>query len=419
MKIYFPYGEEKIPFDFPECIKIEILEPQSVPRKNLAKLMKEGLSNPVGLSPFEDFIRGASSLLFIVNDATRPTPTADILDHLKDYFSGKTVAFLIATGAHRAPTEDEMIQIFGKHIKYVRERVISHDCKKKEDLAYFGKTIFGTEVYFNRAIVEYDKIIPITSVEPHYFAGYTGGRKSFNPGVAGEMTITNNHKLALSPESSALKLEGNPVHEDMIESAKMIKKDIFAILTVLDREHNVYAVECGELFKSLSFAVKKAEEVFCQPVKEKADIVITVAGHPSDIDLYQSQKAIDNGKLALKENGIIILISKCRKGTGSDDFIQLMASSKNPEEIIKKIYKGYKLGYHKAAKMAEILLWGQIWAVTDLEHKMMESIFIKPYGTVEDAIQDALKKKGERATICVLMDGSLVVPKCTEQSRAE
>lgn len=416
MKIHIPYGEEKIPIEIPDLHRIEILEPQSVPRKDLGLLMKEALSHPEGLLPFEEFIRDARSLLIIVNDATRPTPTADMLDHLREYFKGKKVAFLIATGAHRAPTEDELEQIFGRHLPHVREHIIVHDAEKKEDLRHFGKTSFGTEVYFNKAITEYDVIVPITSVEPHYFAGYTGGRKSFNPGVAGKETITSNHKLALSPKSGALQLEGNPVHDDMIESAKMIPGNIFSILTVLDRDHHVYAVESGEIFASLPRAVRKAEEVFCQPIKGRADVVITVAGHPSDIDLYQSQKAVDNAKGALKEGGVMILVSKCRKGTGSDSFIKLMAQTKSPRETIAKIDEGYKLGYHKAAKMAEIMLCGQIWAVTDLEPEIMDSIFIKPYKTLDEAVKSALHEKGEHATVCVLMDGSLVVPKLVEQA---
>ncbi len=187
------------------------------------------------------------------------------------------------------------------------------------------------------------------------------------------------------------------------------------MLTVLDRNHQVYAVVCGELFSSLAPAVKKAEEVFCQCIRGKADVVITIAGHPSDIDLYQSQKAIDNAKLALKEDGIMILISKCRKGTGSDSFIQLMASTKSPKETIAKIDEGYRLGYHKAAKMAEISMWAQIWAVTDLDAAIMESIFIKPFKTVGEAINAALREKAEKAKVCVLLDGTLVVPKVLEQ----
>lgn len=415
MRVEFPYGEERIPFDFPDGMEVEVLEPASVPRQDLGALMKRGLTHPIGSPSFDEFVKDASSLLFIVNDATRPTPTGEILNHLRDRIENKKIAFIIATGDHRAPSEDELLQIFGSHLDRLRDQVIVHDSKKKEDLARFGRTSFGTEVFFNKAILEYDKIVIITSVEPHYFAGYTGGRKSFNPGVAGFETITGNHKLALSPESSSLRLEGNPVHDDMIESVKMIKKDVFSILTVLDREHNVYAVECGDIFASMSHAVRKAEEVFCRPISAKADIVVTVAGHPSDIDLYQSQKAIDNGKLALKENGIMIMISKCRKGTGPEGFIKLMASTGSPEETMTKLGEGYRLGYHKAAKMCEIMMNGKIWAVTGLEPSVLESIFIKPCATVDCAINDALREKGEGARVCVLLDGSLVVPKVSQR----
>ena len=145
-------------------------------------------------------------------------------------------------------------------------------------------------------------------------------------------------------------------------------------------------------------------------IKQKADIVVTVAPYPMDVDLYQSQKAIDNGKLVLKENGILILVSRCRTGIGDRTFFELLASSKNPKEALNSISGDYILGYHKAAKLAEIALWAEMWAVTDLSDDDLRSVFMRPFNDLQKAVDAALEIKGPDATVLFLMDGSITVP---------
>ncbi|MCK5684103.1 general glycosylation pathway protein, partial [bacterium] len=129
-----------------------------------------------------------------------------------------------------------------------------------------------------------------------------------------------------------------------------------------------------------------------------------------DIDLYQAQKGIDNAKLALKKNGIMILVAKCRCGLGGKAFADLLGSSNTPKEALETIEKGYVLGYHKAAKMAEIGLWAQMWAVTDVEPEAISKLFIKPFNDLQAAIDQAIKEKGKDASVLFLMDGGLIVP---------
>jgi nickel-dependent lactate racemase len=277
-------------------------------------------------------------------------------------------------------------------------------------MVFLGTSSNGTPMHVHKAGVEADRIIIISSVEPHYFAGYTGGRKSYLPGIAGYKTIEQNHKLALSPEAKALSLEGNPVHEDMMDAIKTVKQDIFSIMTVLDKHHRVYAACCGHINDSFHAAIDRANEVFAAPLKEKADIVVSVVKFPQDIDLYQAQKGIDNAKLALKENGILILVAKCRCGIGGKAFADLLGSSATPKDALDTIEKGYVLGYHKAAKMAEIGLWAQMWGVTDVEPDVISKLFIKPFNDLQTAMDMALAEKGDDADILFLMDGGLTVP---------
>jgi nickel-dependent lactate racemase len=273
-------------------------------------------------------------------------------------------------------------------------------------MEYLGKSKNGTEMYINKMVSEIGNVLAIGSVEPHYFAGYTGGRKSFLPGVASYKTIEMNHKLALSDKARSLALEGNPVHEDMIDAMNVLKDiNVFSIQTVLTGEHNIYAVTAGDLLKSFDAAIDYANEVFCVPLKKKGNIVITAAPYPMDIDLYQSQKALDNGKLALKPDGIIILVSKCRMGVGEDAFLDLLSKADTPQGVLKLLDQEYKLGYHKAAKMAQIGNWAQMWAVTDLEDKIVKKTLMKPYGSVQSAVDDAVKitkEKGKQPRVVVM-----------------
>lgn len=411
MQIKVPYGKEgEKTAIISDKLATSFLEANEVEIKASGILLNQSLNSPINSPSITDFLADARDVLVIVNDATRPTPTKQVMDVIYDKLAHIPVKFIIATGAHRGPSHEEYIQIFGDHYEKIRENILVHDARKSEEMVFLGKSSNGTEMYVNKAGVEAHKIIIIGSVEPHYFAGYTGGRKSFLPGIAGFNTIEQNHKLALVPEARALALEGNPVHEDMVDALKVVKKEIFAIMTVLDKNHSIYAVTAGDIHDSFMAAIDKANEVFAAPIKEKADIVVSVVKFPGDIDLYQAQKGIDNAKLALKENGILILVAKCRCGIGGKAFADLLGSCDTPQEVLDTIEKGYKLGYHKAAKMAEIGIWAEMWAVTDVAPETIEKLLIRPFASLQDALDKAIEIKGNSATLLFLMDGGLTVP---------
>jgi nickel-dependent lactate racemase len=412
MRIEIPYGKEKVEIEVEGTKIAGIIEPNVVSVGDETETIRKGIEEPIDSGGFDEFIADAGDLLFIVNDYTRPTPTARILEVIYPRVKDKNTRFIIATGIHRAPTEEEFEFIFGNYYGLLKDRIYVHNARKDEDMVYLGASSTGTEMYVNRLGVEAHKLVTIGSVEPHYFAGYTGGRKSFLPGIASYRTIEQNHKHALSPHAQALILEGNPVHEDMIDALRTIAgKETFSIQAVLDGEKRIYHCTSGDIHSSFLMAIEKAHEVYCVDIEEKAEIVVAIAGYPSDVDLYQSQKALDNGKLALKNGGILILVSECTSGIGEETYFNLLSSSETPQVALQSIEQGYKLGYHKAAKMAEIATWAEIWGVTGLQGKDMEQAFIKPWHDVQEALDRAIEKKGERAGILFLMDASLTVPK--------
>jgi len=411
MIVNIKYGKDGVQkVDIPDKNYIGTFYPKDVECGNSTEVIESAIDNPIGYESLAKFLDGGKDIVFIVNDGTRPTPTAKVLGALSERMDLRKARFIVATGTHRDMTEEEYDFVFGPLYPVLKDRIVAHDANKSE-CTYLGESKNGTPMEVNKIAVDADRLVIITSVEPHYFAGYTGGRKSFLPGVASFKTIETNHKLAMSDKAQSLVLEGNPVHEDMMDALEVVKgKEIFSIQMVLDRHQSIYKVVAGDLNPAFDKAVKIANEVFSVPIPEKADLVISVAPYPMDVDLYQSQKALDNGKWALKEGGKIIMVSKCREGIGHATFLKQLSSSKDPKIVLENLRREYKLGYHKAAKMAEIMVWADVWAVTDLDDEVIDSANITPFKNVSEAVDKALSEN-PNSKVIVLMDGSVTIPR--------
>lgn len=416
MEVTLPFRRGTVSVKLPDERVLAVAEPNDLRAEGSPRtLVLRAVENPFGGPDLASFLSGAGKLLVIVNDQTRPTPTREVLTAIAPFLEGADPWFIIATGVHRGPTEEEYRSIFGDELfQRYREKIHAHDARRDE-MVFLGTSRAGTEMYVNRMGVEAENIIVIGSVEPHYFAGYTGGRKGFLPGIASYATIEQNHRHALHPMARALSLSGNPVHEDMVDALKVVDKKIFAIMTVLDKEHSIFAVSAGDINRSFDAAIADADRVFVAEVPEKADVVVSAAKYPMDIDLYQAQKAIDNGKLALKDGGILILVAGCRDGIGEESFASLLSSSDTPEGVLSAIEKGYRLGYHKAGKMAEVFLRAEVRAVTDLPDDLLRSMFIVPEHDVQEAVDRALLEKGDAAKVLFLPDGCVTVPRPAAQ----
>lgn len=411
MKVDVKYGKDGVqPTEIPDPNYIGTFYPKDVECGDPDEVIGRSIDNPIGYGSMAEFLEGGEDIVFIVNDGTRPTPTAKVLDALSKRMDLRSARYLIATGTHRDMTPEEYSMVFGSHYEELKDRIFCHDARNSE-CVNLGTSKNGTPMEVNRMAVDADRLVIITSVEPHYFAGYTGGRKSFLPGVASYRTVTENHKLAMSQAAQSLALEGNPVHEDMMDALEVVKgKRIFSIQVVLDRHQNIYKAESGDLNAAFDAAIGWANEVFLVPIPEKADVVISVAPYPMDVDLYQSQKALDNGKWALKDGGKIVMVSKCREGIGSDTFLKQLSTSSDPNQVLENLKSEYKLGYHKAAKMAEIATWASIWAVTDLDPEILRNANITPFPSVQAAV-DAALEENPSARFLVLMDGSVTIPR--------
>ena len=404
MKIDVPYGKFSMPLEINDR-SIEVVSPRATPQDESS--IATSLSNPQVFSNLVSFLSGRRKILVVINDHTRPTPTSTVLKQLD--LKKKQVTTIVASGAHRAPFVRELESLLDGSCPPYGGRVMVHDSRDASQLRGMGQTSRGTELRFNKQLLEAEGIIVVGSVEPHYYAGFTGGRKFLLPALAGFRSIEMNHSLALDDRSTILRLEGNPVHEDFMEALDIFDRydDIFSIQLVLNRDHQISYTLSGHIIESFKGAVIRAKEIYVAPVEAKADIIVTVARPPLDLDLYQAHKAIENVKLALKDQGVVILVSPCTDGIGPRDFYDLLARGGDAFSTIKE---GYRLGYHKAAKLFQLLKRSRLFGVTSLQSGTLNTISIDSYNTVQSALDEATKVKGNDSRILIVLDGCLTVP---------
>jgi nickel-dependent lactate racemase len=372
---------------------------------------------------FEAFLAGAGSpLLVVVNDATRPTPTAEVLrvlrPELETWVSAgdRKLDFIVATGTHRVALPGELDQIFGAgFVAAHAPRIHSHDAKAKDELVNMGRTARGTEILVNRLLAQAASVVVINSVEPHYFAGYTGGRKSLFPGIAGYDTVWANHKLSMQPGSELLLLEGNPVHEDLMEqlAVGIAGKQVYSIQMVLDEDHHIGFAAAGDLEATWRQAIAVADKQFVLEIERPYEVVVAVAPHPMDCNFYQTNKAIQSGALALAPGGVLIVVSECPFGLGENQTLfDMLSASESPGDALARInVEEYKLGVQQAARIAAILERGEIWAVTSLRDEDVRAMFMTPFRSVQEAVDAALAKQGDHAEVLFMMEASITVPR--------
>jgi nickel-dependent lactate racemase len=320
MEVELIYGKGRLALEMPPNAAVDVFEPaQSVTAVDIDTFRRAftGASGPSRLD---------GRLLLIVNDGYRPTPTPTVLDWL-DRVDGNLLDradFLLATGSHQAPTDEHLEKIFGRHFLRVSRRVFWHAADDSRNLAAVGADRFGAEVFVNRRFLDYERVCVISSVEPHYFAGYTGGRKSIFPGLADLDTIERNHNLANSLEARPQRLVGNPVAEHLDELMALVDNEkIFAIQLVLDAAGKPAGVFAGDLKEAFAAAVERARDIFSHDVGQPYDAVVAELRTPLDANLYQVQKALENCQAAVVDGGEVVVMAACAEGIGSPHFFEL------------------------------------------------------------------------------------------------
>lgn len=414
MSKYIFYGDEQLSSSRLEMVEVLSKHEMDEEEEDPVDVFKSCFQENMGIDNFNELIRSKENIGIIINDRNRPTPTCLVLEFLlgNSEIVGKIGKIHIATGTHMEPADEDLKVLMGETYDTFADRIHIHVARDRDGHVPYGDTSRGTPLFFDKELEGHDLYIFVNSVEPHYFAGFTGGRKSIIPGMAYYGTVEKNHSHALSSGSRTLGLEGNPVHEDMEEAARIFLKgkEHLSIQIVQGPGKIITDAKVGDIFNSFRDAVKSAQTKFCLPVERTYDIVISVARSPMDRTLYQAQKAIENGKLVLKDGGVLLLVARCPEGIGQSTFWDLLTMSDDPEEILRIIDEGYVLGYHKAAKIVQLSQRSHIFALTEIPPEELARGFITGFSDLDEALKKAMKITGKDPSILLIPDGTVTVP---------
>ncbi|UCE43919.1 MAG: nickel-dependent lactate racemase [Candidatus Bathyarchaeota archaeon] len=412
---WLPFGKTEVCARIPTRNYLGTIEPKEKPEVMDARAeVERALREPIGTKRLGEIAEPGKTAAIVVDDTTRATPSYLMIPPLLDALvqagvREKDMTVIFGCGAHRAVRQDEMEKLVGKDTPE-RVEVISHDCTF-EDNVHLGRTSFGTEVYVNKVFAEADVRILTGDVGLHYYAGYGGSRKSVLPGISGAETIQNNHAMLLDAKARTGILEGNPVHEDMLEAAKLAEVDFILNIVVNSKRALVKAL-AGDLEKAFIEGVKIVDEMYKVSIERRADIVVTSpGGYPLDIDLYQAYKAVDSALEAVKQGGVIVLVAECPEGHGSEVFYEWMTRFKRPKDMEKEIKRRFRLGGHKAYYLAKALKKAKIFLVSVMpDYYAVNGFRLKTAKTVNDAMRGAFDIAGSKAKVWAMPHGNLTFP---------
>lgn len=413
MKVTLGIGNGTQCVDVPDhCVK-EVLTPNDVPHAlSGVDEVRRALMSPIGAPRLKDIVKPKEKIAIVTSDITRPMPTSVVMPVLLDelYSAGvhpEDITLVFALGSHRPHTDQEKKKLAGERA-YTEILCVDSD---PNDCVHLGTTAAGTPVDITRVVAEADRRICLSNIEYHYFAGYSGGAKAIMPGVSTRAAIQSNHSMMVQEEACAGNLETNPLRKDIEEAAAVCGVD-FILNVVLDEHKQIIQAVAGDVTAAHRAGCAFLDTLYQKKIQERADIVIvSQGGAPKDLNLYQTQKALDNAKHAVQDGGVIILVGSCKEGLGEKIFEEWLTGAKTPHSLIDRIQREFRLGGHKAAAIAMVLEHAEIYLVSELEPQFVRELFMTPFATVQSAYDAATAKLGADASVIVMPYGGSTLPR--------
>ncbi len=421
-RLQLPYGRKKLELLIPDQRLAGILVSQAEQyqaAKSERELVGHALANPIASRRLCELVKGKEKVVVVSSDHTRPVPSALtmplILQEIRMGNPQAAITILVATGFHRASTAEELRDKYGTEI-VANEEIVIHDCREQSSLLKIGTLPSGGELIINKLAMEADLLIAEGFIEPHFFAGFSGGRKSILTGIVSAKTVLANHCAEFIAHNRARTgiLPGNPIHEDMIDAAAKAEL-AFILNVVLDAEKKVINAFAGHR--------DKAHEQGCQFVsalagveRRPADIVITTnGGYPLDQNIYQAVKGMTAAESTCKQGGVIIIAAECSDGHGGEAFYQTFKQAATVQEVMDDILARGRNDtlpdQWESQILARILLKFEVIMVTAAPRRMVEDMHMKWAANMEEALELAEEIVGKEATITVIPDGVSVIVK--------
>lgn len=413
-EIELPYGHSLLKAKIPTKNITFVLDKKDVDGlRNEREAITSSLRAPIACLALLDYVNKDDKVVVIVTDNTRPCPDDRILPpllaELEEKLPRDNITIIVALGLHLPLSKQGLVKKLGRDI-VENYNVLNHDVNQTVNI---GTTSRGTPVEINTKVVEADFRISTGFIEPHFFAGFSGGRKSIAPGVFSVRAAYKNHgyKMIEHPCARAGILKGNPIHEDMVEQARMAKLN-FIINVLLNKKREITHVVAGDPIRAHERGCEIAKDIAGVRVDHKVDITITTnSGAPLDLDLYQTVKGIDNASSITRDGGVIIIASSCRAGVGPESFRELHASVRSPKEVLQKIRREGPIGVQwQNQVLGRTQLQNDIYLVSSLEDSVVKDMMITPIRTIEEGLKKAFKVLGKDAEVAVIPEGPLVLP---------
>ncbi len=420
MKLEIGYGEQPQQLHVPDANVVAVLEPNALQAGTRGiEAVRQALATPIGTPQLKDCVSPGEKIAIVTSDITRPMPSKTVLPCLLDALREagireQDITIVFALGSHRLHTRKEKEKLVGPEIL----RTIACVDSNAEDFLFLGRTSSGTPVEISRSVAMADKRICLGNIEYHYFAGYSGGAKAIMPGASTREAIQANHRFMVRPEAVAGRLNDNPVRTDLEDAISFCPID-FILNVVLDAHKEIVYAVAGHYIEAHRQGCRFLDTLYGVPIPELADIVIvSQGGSPKDINLYQTQKALDNAKHAVKKGGIIILVGSCKEGLGEAVFEDWITAAPTPQALVDRISSDFQLGGHKAAAIALVLQNAEIFLVSEMEPDFVRTLFMRPFASVQSALDAALAQKGDEATIMIMPYGGSTLPLLQQPGKA-
>ena len=413
MKLRFGIGSGFQEAEVPEGNLLGVLHENEVePGLTGEAEVRRALSEPIGAPRLRDIVRPGEKIAVVTSDVTRPMPTYKVMPALLDelYAAGikaEDVTLVFALGSHRKQTDEERRRLAGERA-WAEVKCVDSD---PADCVRMGVTAAGTPVDITRVVAAADRRVCLGNIEYHYFAGYSGGVKAIMPGASTRDAIQANHSMMVRPEACAGALDTNPLRQDLEEAGAICGID-FILNVVLSEHKEILRAVAGHPVEAHRAGCRFLDTLYLKELPCGADIVlVSQGGAPKDLNLYQTQKALDNARHAVNPGGVIILIGSCKEGLGEKTFEEWMTKSSSPAAMIERIGRDFQLGGHKAAAIAMTLEKADVWLVSDLEPDFVRSIFLTPQPSVQEALDQAFMKLGRDATVLAMPCGGSTLPR--------
>ena len=422
MRIMMRYGRHGLPVDLPDDLDVTVLRKPEMPiLKEPREAVRAALTRPVGCRPLMEEARGKMRVSILICDITRPVPNGTVLPILVDALMEAGVApasitILVATGLHRPNQGEELRELVGDDRVLKTVRVENHFARRDEDHVFLGTTPRGIPVRFDRRVVDADLRIAVGLVEPHFMAGYSGGRKVIIPGVAHQDTIRALHatRILRHEKTANCVLEGNPLHEEQLAAIRMMGKS-FAVNTVIDEARNLSFANFGEIEASHAEAVSFVEPYMVLPVDRRFSTVLTSsAGYPLDRNYYQTVKGMVGVAGILEQGANLFIVSECAEGLGTTEYATVQGElirageEKFLEETSLKEFAAIDeweaVMQIKAMRMGAVHLYST--CLSGIERSLTGVRLIE---SVSDAITASVREKDDKR-VAVVPEGPYVIP---------